>query len=85
MPIYKKGDYKDCENYRGISLTNAGYKIFVKVIKKNKLENHYQDIIGEEQNEFRKGRSCADGYLYLKLLIGKHRIQQRYPLGLHRL
>jgi hypothetical protein len=81
MPIYNKGDYKDCENYRGISLTNAGCKSY----KKNKLENHYQDIIGEEQNEFRKGRTCADGYFYLKLLIGKHRIQQRYPLGFHRL
>jgi hypothetical protein len=66
MPIYNKGNLKDCENYNGISLTNAGYKIFAKVIK-NKLENHYQDIIGEEQNGFRKGRSCADGYFSLNV------------------
>jgi hypothetical protein len=37
------------ENYRRIGFTNAGYRMFAKVTK-NKLENHYQDIIGEEQN-----------------------------------
>jgi hypothetical protein len=33
IPIYKKGNHKDCEDYRGISLTNTGYRIFLKVIK----------------------------------------------------
>jgi hypothetical protein len=45
--------YKYHENYRGISLTNSAYKTFATVIK-NKLENNYQDIIGEEQNGFHK-------------------------------
>jgi hypothetical protein len=47
------------------------FKIFSKVIKK--LEIHYQDIIGEEQNGFRKRRQCVDGYFSLKLLIEKHK------------
>jgi hypothetical protein len=34
VTIYKKVTHKDCENYRGISVTNAGYKILTKVIKK---------------------------------------------------
>jgi hypothetical protein len=66
IPIYKK-NYKDCESYRGISLTNAGYKIFAKGIK-HKLENLYRDVISEEQSGFRKGRLCVDGYFSLKLL-----------------
>jgi hypothetical protein len=70
--IYKKRNHKDCESYRGISLTNAGYKIFAKVIKL-KLENLYRDVISEEQSGFRKGRLCVDGYFSLKLLIEKHK------------
>ncbi|KAJ4447189.1 hypothetical protein ANN_09190 [Periplaneta americana] len=39
----------------------------------SELEGHYKSLIGEEQNSFRKGRSCADGYFTLKILIEKHR------------
>jgi hypothetical protein len=59
-PIHKKGDINNQENYRGISLQNSGYKICASVIK-SKLTEHYNDEIGE-QNGFRKGRSCCDGY-----------------------
>jgi hypothetical protein len=71
IPINKKVNHKDCENYRGISLIDAGYNIFAKVIKK--LKSRGQNIIVEEQNEFRKGRLCADGYFSLNLLIEKHK------------
>jgi sorting nexin-29 len=69
--IFKKGNRRDCDNYRGISLLNTGYKIFANFIK-NRL-NKYYDIIGEEQNGFQKGGSCCDGYFTVKILIGKHR------------
>jgi sorting nexin-29 len=51
---------KDCENYREISLLNTGYKIYANIIK-NELSRYYESILGEEQNGFRKGRSCSDG------------------------
>lgn len=57
---------------RGISLLNAGYKIYSKIIK-NELNDFYEEKLGEEQNGFRRGRSCADGYFTLKLLIEKHK------------
>jgi hypothetical protein len=72
IPIHKKGDINKQENYRGISLLNSGYKIYASIIK-SKLTEHYSDKIGEEQNGFRKGKSCCDGYFPLKIIIEKHR------------
>jgi hypothetical protein len=72
VPLHKKGDTKKCENYRGISLLNSGYKIYGNIIK-NKLYVYYKGKLGEEQNGFRRGRSCSDGYFSLKLIIEKHR------------
>ncbi|KAJ4426643.1 hypothetical protein ANN_26441 [Periplaneta americana] len=72
IPIHKRGDLKITDNYRGISLLNAGYKIYANILK-NKLNKHYDNIISEEQNGFRRGRSCCDGYFALKLLVEKHR------------
>jgi hypothetical protein len=40
VPLHKKGDIKKCENYRGISLLNSGYKIYAHIIK-NKLYEYY--------------------------------------------
>jgi len=72
IPIHKSGNRNNCDNYRGISLLNAGYKIFANIIR-NKLYSYYEQILGEEQNGYRKGRSCCDGYFTMKILIEKHR------------
>jgi sorting nexin-29 len=71
IPIFKKGNRKDCDNYRVISLLNTGYKMYANIIK-NKLNKYYDSITGEKQNGFRKGRSCCDGYFTMKILIEKH-------------
>jgi hypothetical protein len=51
IPIFKKGDMKECHNYQGISLLDAGYKIYSSIIKM-KLQKLYESILGEEQNGF---------------------------------
>jgi hypothetical protein len=51
---------------------NSAYKICINIIK-NKLSRYYESILGEEQNGFRKGWSCSDGYFTMKTLLGKHR------------
>ena len=57
--IHKKGTKSKCENYRGITLLPAAYKLFASVIK-NRLNEHLEDSMVEEQCGFRKGRSCTD-------------------------
>jgi len=59
IPIHKKGDRNNSDNYRGISLLNTGYKIYSKIIAK-RLTAIKELLISEERKGFRKGRSCMD-------------------------
>jgi len=59
IPVRKKRDRNNLDNYRGISLLNTGYKIYSKVIAK-RLTAIAEVLLLEEQNGFRKGRSCMD-------------------------
>lgn len=58
-PIHKKGDKMKCENHRGISLLNVAYKIFTSVLRA-KIEPFAENILGEYQAGFRRGRSTVD-------------------------
>lgn len=57
-PIYKKGDKRQMNNYRPITLTSAISKLFEKVILK-RLDNFLSkyDILTNTQHGFRKGFS----------------------------
>jgi sorting nexin-29 len=72
VPILKKGDKSNPENYRGISLLNMCYKICSRLLNE-KLKKFTEQFLLECQNEFRKGRSCTDSIFTLKLLIEKRR------------
>jgi hypothetical protein len=49
VPIHKRGDRGKCENYMGIALGNAAYKILLNIILE-KIKPYIEKIMGDYQN-----------------------------------
>ena len=60
IPIHKKGDKTNPENWRPIAITPHPIKIFERVIRK-RLSDYLEKnkILNENQHGFRKNRSCS--------------------------
>ncbi|OIR56681.1 MAG: uncharacterized protein A8A55_2571 [Amphiamblys sp. WSBS2006] len=74
VPIPKKGDVKNPENYRGISLIPVGLKILNGIIARRlgrAMEKH--GILRKEQAGFRKGEECAAQAAALVETVGRRR------------
>jgi len=51
VPIYKKGDKKDCSNYRGIQLLPTMYKTLSNILL-SRLTPYVEEITGDHQCGF---------------------------------
>jgi len=73
-PILKSGkDYREPLSYRSISLMSTVAKMFSYILNKRIVRFlERNDILSEEQNGFRKLRSCID-YLYTICTILRNR------------
>ncbi|XP_061429967.1 uncharacterized protein LOC133356450 [Lethenteron reissneri] len=67
VPLFKKGDRTDCNNYRGISLLSVPGKVLARIIQ-YRLARHAEERLAEPQCGFRKGRSCTDAIFSVRLL-----------------
>lgn len=79
-PIYKKGDRKQCDNYRGITLLNTIMKIYEQIIN-NRIRPILESQISKSQSGFMSGRSTQDHIFTIKQIIEK-RDQQNKKLYL---
>jgi len=70
VPIHKRGYRERCENYRGIALGNAAYKILSNIIL-GKIKPIIEKIMGDYQNGLRDGRYVNDNILALKIINEK--------------
>jgi hypothetical protein len=70
VPIYKKGDKTDCNNYRGISLLSTAYKILSNILLA-RLIPYVDEIIGDHQCGFRCKRSTMDQIFYIQQILDK--------------
>ena len=70
VPIYKKGDKTDCNNYRGISLLPTTYKILSNILL-SRLIPYADEIIGDYQCGFRRNRSTTDHIFCIRQILEK--------------
>lgn len=70
MPIYKKGDRRDCSNYRGITLLSTVMKIFEGIIDR-RIRTALADTLDDAQSGFRSGRSTQDHVFSIKQIAQK--------------
>ena len=76
VPIYMKGDKKECGNYRTISLISHASKVLLRVIQR-RLEELLIPELPIEQVGFRRGRGTRDHIANLRWMMEKAREYQR--------
>ena len=70
VPIHKKGDKTDCNNYRGISLLPTTYKILSNILL-SRLIPYAEEVIGDHQCGFRRDRSTTDHIFCIRQILEK--------------
>ena len=76
VPIYKKGDTKECGNYRTIALILHASKILLRILQK-RLENFLILELPIEQAVFRRSRGTRYHISNLRWMMEKSRYHQR--------
>ena len=75
VPIYIKGDKKECGNYQTIALISHASKVLLWVIQR-RLEVFLIPELPIEQAGFRRGRGTRDPIAYLRWMMEKAREHQ---------
>jgi hypothetical protein len=70
VPIYKKGDKTNSNNYRGISLLPTAYKILSNILL-SRLIPYAEEIIGDHQCGFRRNSSTTDHMFCIRQILEK--------------
>ena len=70
VKLPKKGNLSDCNNWRGITILSIPGKVFFSVLL-NRLREHVDNRLPEEQAGFRKGRSCSEQIFTLMTILEK--------------
>ena len=68
VPIYKKGDKRDCNNYRGIPFLPTTYKISSNILL-SRLSPYTEEIIGDHQCGFRRNWSTTDHMFCIRQIL----------------
>jgi len=70
VPIYKKGNKIDCNNYRGISILPNTYTILSNILLSRSIP-YSEEIIGDHQCGFRRNRSTTDHIFCIRQILEK--------------
>ena len=81
IPIPKKGNAKECSNYRTIALISHASKVMLKILQA-RLQQYVNRKIPDVQAGFRKGRGTRDQIANIHWIIKKAREFQKNILFL---
>ena len=72
VSLYKgKGDVHECSNFRGISLLSVAVKVYGRILI-NRIIDETENVIGEVQSGFRRGRGCTDQIFTVRQICEKY-------------
>ena len=72
MPIYKKGNVKECSNYRTINLMVHTSNVLLKIIV-SRIQLKYLSEINEEQSGFVKGKGTREQMVNIRIIMEKYK------------
>ena len=76
IPIPKKGNAKECSNYRTIALISQASKAMLKILQA-RLQQYMNHELPDVQVGFRKGRGTTDEIANIRWIIEKAREFQK--------
>ena len=81
IPIPKKGNAKECSNYRTIALISHASKVMLKILQA-RLQQHVNCELADVQAGFGKGRGTRDQIANIHWIIKKTREFQKTSASL---
>ena len=76
IPIPKKGNAKECSNYRTIALISHDSKVMLKILQA-RLQQYVNHELPDVQAGFRKGRGTRDQIANIRWIMEKAREFQK--------
>ena len=76
IPIPKKGNAKECSNYRTIALISHATKVMLKILQA-RLQHNMNQELPDAQARFRKDRRTRDQIANIHWIIEKARESQK--------
>ena len=76
IPIPKKGNAKECSNYRAIALITLASKVMLRILQA-RLQQYVNRELPDVQASFRKGRGTRDQIANIRWIIKKAREFQK--------
>ena len=77
IPVPKKGNAKECSNYRTIALISHASKVMLKILQ-GKLQQYMNHELLDVQAGFRKGRGTRDQIANIHWIIEKARVPEKH-------
>ena len=71
IALKKKPQATKCSDHRTVSLIAHTAKIVVAKILRRRIENKIEDVLGEDQFGFRRGKGTRDANGMLRIMSGR--------------